>query len=340
MKRVKLSSSLVAMFILMGCSDKPTETELIVKVGVIEISNSTITDKRNYVGTVEEIFSSSLSFEVSGNVNHVFVSEGQRVKKSQLLASLETTALKNNHKAALSTLHQAKDAFNRYKRLYDSNSLPEIKWIDIQTSLQQAEAMERIAFKNLKSGNLYAPFMGYIAEKNIEAGTVVAPGLSAFRLIRIDRVKIKIAVPEKEIGHIYQGLASTIKVPALHNQTFRGVIVEKGVTANPLSHTYEAKIELANPSMQLMPGMVCSVNLLDERNRESTIVLPNQAIQLGETGIPFVWLVKDGKATRKIIQTGTLTRTGVIITGGIEPGDLIITEGSHKVSEGIKIEIQ
>lgn len=338
MKKDVIGGILLAA-LLIGCSsgERNPEGKKEITVKVIHTKASEAGFQQNYVGTVEEIFSSSLSFEVAGNVNELHVREGQRVHKGQLLASLNKSTLRNNYDAALSTLKRAEDAYRRMKVLYENKSLPEIKWIEVQTSLQQAKSMESIAKKSLDDCCLYAPFQGVISERHIETGTNVMPGMPAFKLVSIDKVKVKVAVPEKEIKNTRMGQPAILRVAALDDKLLQGQISEINVAANPLSHTYDVKIELDNPSGELMPGMVCNVNITKEEKKQKNILIPSCAIQINNTGEPFVWLAVDNRATRRIVKTGGFSNNDVIITYGLAEGEQVIIEGGQKVSEGMKI---
>lgn len=327
--------------LLIGCSSggRNPEEKKEITVKVIHTKASEAVFQQNYVGTVEEIYSSSLSFEVAGNVNELYVREGQKVQKGQLLASLNRSTLRYNHDAALSTLKQAEDAYGRMKMLYENKSLPEIKWIEVQTSLQQAKSMESIAKKSLDDCCLYAPFSGVISERHIETGTNVMPGMPAFKLVTIGKVKIKIAVPEKEIKNIYVGQPATIKVAALDERRLQGDISEKNITANPLSHTYDVKVALDNPDGELMPGMVCNVNIAAGK-KQKNIIVPARAVQVNNAGETFVWLAVDDRAMRRTVRTGGFSNNDVIISHGLTEGEQVITEGGQKVSEGMKITVR
>ncbi|MCD7900618.1 MAG: efflux RND transporter periplasmic adaptor subunit [Bacteroides sp.] len=341
MKKYIIGTFLIpALMISCSRKDKNSEVKKEIFVKVVDVKTSEIGYQQNYVGTVEETFSSLLSFEVTGNVSDIYVREGQKVYKGQLIACLNKATFQNSHDIALSTLKQAEDAYNRMKTLYENNSLPEIKWIEIQTSLQQAKSMESIARKSLNDCSLHAPFSGVISDRNIEAGTNVMPGMPAFKLVTVNKVKIKIAVPEKEISHTHIGQTADIKIAALENRQVSGRVSEKNVAANPLSHTYEVKIALDNPDGDLMPGMVCHVNINPEQSEEDMIVVPANAIQVNHTGEGFVWLVENNRARKRIVKTGRLSDDGVIITGGLTIGEQVIVEGNQKVSEGIKVAVR
>lgn len=327
------------LLLLPSCKEKRTITPLPAgtTVRVMTVSDSRSHYEQNYSGTVEEESSASLSFQAAGSIRQVYVSDGMSVKKGQKLAELDPVSLQNAYEAALSTLKQAKDAYKRYEQLHKKGSLTEIQWTEVQTKLQQASAMEGIARKNLENAVLKAPFDGIIADKKIETGVTVLPGAPVMKIVTIDRVNVKIPVPENEIADTRIGQEASLVVPALKNKKFSGRITEKSVTANPISRTYNVKIAIENPEHELMPGMVCKVDIKEENNHLAGIVIPNSCVQIDYAGQAFVWLVRNGMATKRIITVGGLTENGTLVTNGLDGGEKLIVEGSQKVSEGSNV---
>lgn len=337
MKVVNYAGVSLMVILAVSCSGQKNESaaEREIPVKVVEVVSSGFVNGQSYVGTVEEESASLLSFQVMGNVERIFVREGQQVSRGQLLASLEQSVLQDTYDAALASLRQAQDASDRMKILYENKSLPEIKWVEAQSKLQQARSMESIAKKNLEDARLYAPFSGVIGKRNVETGENVQPGKPVFTLLNVRTVNVKIAVPEKEISAIEKRKA-TLTVAALNNRVFEGTVTEKGITANPVSHTYEAKIKLDNDQGVLLPGMVCSVKVENEDTLPA-ISLPNNVIQISHTGERYVWCMRDGKAKAVPVRVGELTDNGLQITDGLKEGDLVITDGYQKVSEDMKV---
>lgn len=319
-----------------GCSmrSNTNETEQI-SVKTITVNTQEQTGRRTYVGTVEESFGSQLSFATVGTVSKVLVDEGQAVNKGQVLAILDNTSAKNAFQIAKSTLSQTQDAFNRLQTLYKKGSLPEIKYIEIQTQLAQAQASERIARKNLEDCVLHAPFAGYISKKIVEVGNNVMPGVGCFKLVKIDQVKVKVAIPEKEISEIKIGDSIDFTVAALNDRSYIGKVLEKGVQANPLSHTYDIKISQNNPDHALLPGMVCSVGI-DVKDLGKAILIPQNAVMI-DGNDTFVWVVENGQARKRVVISGGVNDQGVIITDGLTNGEKVIVSGQDKVSEASKI---
>lgn len=323
-----------------GCSkfeSKNEERVILVKTITVSPSNNIIGN--SYVGIVQEELSTSLSFQSIGNIENIYVGEGQRVSKGQLLATLNKANLKSTYDIALSTLNRAKDGYDRLKLLHDNGSLPEIKWVEIQSTLQQAMSSEQIAKKSLQNAELRAPYSGIISKKNAEVGANVVMGMSVFTLVKTDNVNIKISIPENEVSKVKIGDEVSINVSALGNKVFNAKITEKGVAGDILSHTYEARIKINNPKNELLPGMVCNVSILKE-GETANIVLPNNAVQVNNNGSRFVWLANKGIAEQRDVVIGGLSGDGVIISSGLTQGDNVIIEGNNKVSQGMKIRVK
>ena len=327
-------------FCLTGCSNRQTteKTAKIIPVKVMNVGFSDHSHSQNYVGTVEESSAVSLGFSGLGTVERVLVSEGDRVRKGQLLAVLEGGTAQNAYNVAKSSLFQAQDAYDRLMTLHEKGSLTDIKWIEVESGLEQAKAMEAIAQKSVDDCNLYAPMSGVIAKRSIEEGVNVMPGLSAFKIVLIDEVYVNVPVPENEIGNIRIGQPATITVPALGNREYRGVVDKKGVEANPISRTYALKIKTGNPNSELMPGMVSKVFWQNEEDKQ--IIIPNKCVQISPDNRHFVWLADGNTARRRFIDVGSLADYGIIVENGLTEGDILIVEGGTKISEGMQITIK
>lgn len=324
------------LFLISGCKQKEPTTPSTVNVKVMVVCPSVISDGRVFSGTIEESSGSTLSFPIAGTIQQILVSEGERINKGVLLATLDETSLKNAHDAAVAALEQAEDAYRRLKLLYDNNSLPEIQWVEVQSKLKQAQSVEHISAKNLSECRLYAPFSGVISKKEVEVGHNVLPGVPVVKLVSVNQVKVCISVPENEISRIRTNQSARITVPALDGKTFIGKVVEKGISANPLSRSYMVKVIVENPASELMPGMICELHF-DKAEGINAIILPYRIVQIDDTNKTFVWVCKAGKAHKRFVEIGQPTKDGVIILRGLVGGDEILVEGQQKVSEGMSI---
>lgn len=326
------------VLMLISCSQSETKSvEEAVKVRIVDVDETAVGNVKNYSGTVVEEKGVSVSFATVGTVQKVLVSVGDKVKKGQLIAVLDDEVMRQSHEAANVSLKQAEDAYGRMKQLKDSNSLAEIQWIEIESKLKQAQAAEAIARKSLSDCMLYAPESGVVADKMVEAGQNVTMGMPVIKLVDIRRVKVKVAVPETEIANIKEGMTVDVFVAALQKHV-SGKVTERGVSANPLTRTYDVYALVENETQELLPGMICEVGFrIGDDSRQMT--LPANVLRIDENNRTFVWLAVSGKAHKRYVTIDGSTERGVVIAGGLQAGDKVISDGSQKVSENTKVEI-
>ena len=208
----------------------------------------------------------------------------------------------------------------------------------VETGLEQAKAAESIARQQLSHSTLTAPFAGVIAAKNVDLGTYVLPGQPVLKLANVAQVNAKVSVPEAEISHLHVGDKVKLTVAALSGAIFRGTISEKGIDANPISHTYDVKVGITNPQGRLLPGMVCNAQVQGSAATPSHITVPPQSIELDIDNSRFVWTVVNGKAHQQPVTTGDFEGNGIVILSGLKAGDQVIINGQQKVSEGMNVD--
>ena len=293
---------------------------------------------QTYVGVVEEREATAVSFTGMGVVKRVLVSEGQTVGKGQLLAEMDDTQARNLLSGAEAQMTQANDALERFKMLHDNGSLPEVQWVEIQSKVAQAQSQLEVAKKNLADCRLVAPVGGIIGIKLIGAGETAIPSQAVVSILDISTVKVKVAIPEAEVGAINAHTPTSIQVGAI-NKKYQGSLIEKGVQADALTHTYDIRIHVANSDRKLLPGMVASVRFISDGSQAiGSKMIPVTAIQKKTDGSLFVWTVgKDSTAHRTTVTMGQTQGNYVNIIDGLSIGDRIVTEGYQKLSEGTKV---
>ena len=332
----KIVIFVTAAFVLWSCHNKGAQTqEEAVKVSTQKVEAGAQSVNKNFMGVIEEEDGANVTFSVLGTVIRVMVDEGQFVRKGQAMAETDGQNIRNAYEMSASTLSQAEDAYRRLKNLYDKGTLPEIRMVEMESMLTKAKAAEAIAKKSVDDIVLRAPFDGYVAHTAVHEGSSVMPGVTGFKLVKIDKVKVSVSVPEKEISKIKKGTDVKFTVSALGDSVFTGSVVNKGVVANIINHTYTVKVLVENKTHTLLPGMVCKVRMKDV-SADYSILVPQEAIQISgkET---FVWMVKQGRTHRQAVTTGDIYSSGVVVETGLTSGDVIIVQGQNKVSEGTKV---
>lgn len=333
MKKIAfLSSMLVFLVSCQNNDEKNVREEPVPKVKVetekIQVQHTELALK--YSGSVQAWKTIPISFQVPGTVQNIYVEEGQQIHKNKLLASLDPNDLENTYAISLAKKQQAEDAYKRLKIVHDAGSLPEVKWVDMLTKLEEARSTERLAKSNLEKSKLLAPVDGFIGKRNIEVGMSAVQLQPTFQIVEIGKVYIKIAVPENEIGLIKKGQMATILVRALNNAQFTGVVDNIGIVASRLARTYTVRILVDNPNYLLKPGMVCDVDLQIGTEQEA-LTVPARSLVIDEYGDAYVYVLEDEKASMKKVSLGRYYNNCIEIVDGLQPGDVVVKEGKEKL---------
>jgi RND family efflux transporter MFP subunit len=329
------------LFAIIGCKQEHVEQHEPVKrmvqnVKVEKVANYSGLSSYQYSGLVEAKQSTPLSFKTPGTVIEILADEGQYVKKGQLLARLDASNAQSSYDLAYQKQQQAQDAYDRMKPMYENGTLPEIKWVEVETGLAQTKTAAEMAKRRINDAKLYAPKSGVIGNKNIQPGMNVMPSVSAFDVLDINTVYVNIPVPESEVGKLKKGQTATIDIAAI-GETKTGKINQIGVAANPVTHSYPIKLLVNNDGWKLKPGMVCNVRVAGT-DKVQGIAISNKALQRDVTGQQFVYVVKDSTVTAKPIQSVELVGNQIISTD-LSENDIVVVSGQHKLSEGSIVNI-
>jgi RND family efflux transporter MFP subunit len=295
----------------------------------------------HYSGTIEAAHSIPLTFQVTGTIEKVNADEGDVVRKGQVLASLDKSDLQNIYTVVHSRYNQAKDAYDRLKSVHDEGSLTDIKWVEMETTCEQAKASLDLARNNLEKCDLRATTDGVVAKRNAEAGqSSIGLNPVIFEIADIRTVYAKIAVPENEIGILKKGMKAYVTVSALNSKRIEGTVTRLNPVADVLSRTYEAKIALPNQQYDLKPGMVCDV-IIVMQGKKDKVTIPYQSVTQDKDGNAFVYVVDStgNHARKQIITPGNFRDGGVEVISGLKPGQLLVIEGKEKLSDYCQIEL-
>ena len=335
----KYMTMLLAAILLSSCTDKKEQNaKAPTRVKTQVVSPGMVDNAQTYVGIVEEREATAVSFTGMGVIKRMLVNEGQAVGRGQLIAEMDDTQARNLLSGAEAQMTQANDAIERYKMLHDNGSLPEVQWVEIQSKVAQAKSQLEVAKKNLADCRLTAPVGGIIGKKLIGTGETALPSQAVVSILDISTVKVKVAVPEAEIGGINPSTPTSIMVEAI-NGSYQGGRIEKGVQADALTHTYDIRINVANSDRKLLPGMVASVRFISEGSQAiGSKMIPVTAVQKKSDGSLFAWTVsKDSTAHRTAVTIGQTQGNYVCVIDGLNIGDRIAIEGYQKLSEGTKV---
>ncbi|MFQ6081808.1 MAG: efflux RND transporter periplasmic adaptor subunit [Candidatus Aminicenantia bacterium] len=358
-KIIFINFLVIVLFLFPSCRRQEEAEDIqtsMTPVGVIEVNLTEISKKLTYTGTLEAWKKIDIIPDIAGKIAHIYVQEGESVKKGQLLAELDTRSIRlqlEQAEAALAVTKanylDAKRNKERMDKLYQQKAVSEQQYEKIKLAydaaraqLLQAQAAVNLAKYNLDISIMKAPFSGVIASKNAEVGDVINPLMGSFSptsgvltLMDFSKIKINLNVPQSEINQIKIGQEAILRINTLPGKKFEGRVNIVNLAADPVSKTFQVQVTFDNPHLLLKPGTFGEVSILTEI-RSQTIVLPDKAI----IDDKYVFVVENGKAVKKEVTIGIRTGQQVEISGGIEPGDLVIVEGNYGLEDKTTIRIK
>ena len=320
---------------LSGCHPAAPSSRQAPIVRVAEATISRNGRELRLSGTIEPDRSTNLSFAVTGTIREVLVSEGAFVERGQILARLDERSYEDAMGIAQAKADQASDAYRRMEPMHKNGTIPQIKWVEVESGLRQAQHALSLSRKNLEDTALIAPEAGVIAKRNAKSVPTWRRGLPSFVLIQSRVVLATAALPEREAGSARPGQPVLVVVSAL-NHSFPGVIREVGVTADPLTRTYRVKVEVKNPDGALNVGMVADVYLRQE-SASDQVTVPPEAVRLDEDGKTCVYILTDEVVKRRTVDVAGYSAERLVIMNGLAAGDQVVISGTPMLSDGIRV---
>lgn len=311
-----------------------------VKVKVMSVGDEQEEIYKTYSGTVKSAVTTTVSFSVAGTITALYAREGMKVSKGELLGKLRAGEYENAYNIAQAQLAEAQDGYNRLKKLHDADALPEVKWVEMEQKLKQAQNAAEMAKRTLDDANLHSPVAGTVTQKFADVGQTVMPVQPVYEIVSVNDLEVEISVQESEIGNFKQGDKAKVLFKSLDNLELSGKVTQKAVVADPLTLSYPIKISLPNPDGKLLPGMIADVTFEDLNTVDSEtagIVLPTQAVLLNHDNRWFVWVVTDSVAERRFVEADELVTQGILVKNGLVKGEKVIVEGMQKVGSGTKV---
>lgn len=333
--------TLALSFVILGCSTeaerKSPSTAIPVKTA--EIQRKDMSFPIRTVGKLTRDTEMKLSFKIGGIVDKIYVSEGQKVRKGQLLASLKTTEIRNQALQAKNGLEKAERDFKRIKALYADKVATLEQYQNTETALNIARANHEIARFNLTHSQIKAPQRGVVLHKLSEVNELVGPGAPIVVLSSSQsNWKIRAGIADKYIRNIQIGDSASIHMDAFPAETFSGSISLVGAGANPLTGMFDVEITLNQTTKTLFSGLIGTVDIFPAKTRQVAFV-PIEALYdaNGMKGSMFV-PSKDGQNARlKEVEIMEIAAGNIAVTKGLEQARRVITQGSAYLSDGSNI---
>jgi membrane fusion protein, multidrug efflux system len=331
---------------LSGC--KPASSEAAqpvappVAVQVIQPSRGPITRYVTLPGEIKPYQQATLYAKVAGYLKTINVDKGDKVEEGKLLAEIEVPELiaeRTRDKAEVEV------AGIDFKRLSESQKkAPDLV---VPQTVDNARGKLEIAQANLERtetllnyAKIVAPFSGMITRRMVDPGAFIpaatsgssAQNAAIVTLTDFNRVRLQVAVPEIEASLVAAEQPVKMTVDGLPGRNFEGKVTRFSYALDEASKTMLSEIELANPKLELRPGMYAIVKIGLER-KEDALLVPTGALLTEKAGA-FVFTVTENKAKKTRVQTGFNDGTQVEIVSGLKPEQRVILVGKQSLNDG------
>jgi multidrug efflux pump subunit AcrA (membrane-fusion protein) len=214
---------------------------------------------------------------------------------------------------------------------------------DRATAIAQANAADAQASeekKRLSDTQLLAPISGSVSMRRVDPGQTVSAGMPVFSIVELNPVKVRVGVPEADIGKVHQGAKSEITIPSLGGRRFEGRVAIIGVAAEPASRTYTVKIIVPNPGPLLLAGMVAEARIFGPA-RVQALTIPPEAVVPDPQGAPNVYVHSPERKRiyARRVEIGIPLGSEVEVLSGLKGDEQVVIAGQQKVREGNLVEI-
>lgn len=204
-----------------------------------------------------------------------------------------------------------------------------------RTNVANAQAALALARKNLSYAVIPAPIAGFVSERTADLGEYVSPQQKVVTLVRTNPLRIRIDIPEQAIPEVKVGQSVSITTSAWPDKNFAGRIARIAPNVSAQSRTLTVEAEIENNGNALKPGQFATVRILQER-AEPAVLVPSRAV-VSEAGINRVYVIKDGHAEQRLVQTGQTDGDLIEIRSGIAADELVATSNLEHLSDGVAV---
>lgn len=306
-----------------------------VKVQVLK--TAPLEDKFSVIGTLKAWEDVTISAEVSGRIESKNVETGDTIKQDQELFRIDTEAIRTRYEQALAKARLAAQDYARVQKLADRGVSAQREQESAVANRDVSEADVRAMEIQLKKSVVKAPFDGVVAEVFSEQDEFTDVGNPLVRLVQLDKVKLHVGIPERDIPYFAVGHTVRVELDALPDRVFEGTIHVIAPTADLETHTFAAEIMLDNPDQLLKPGMIARAHLVRKTYPDS-ITVPMFATALIDDS-RYAFVEKDGVAELRPIEVGVVQGSSVQVTKGLAPGDRLIVVGQRDARPGEPVHV-
>ena len=279
-----------------------------------------------------------LGFLLGGEVTWVGVDVGAHVKKGQVLARIDTTAIAADADRARAAREKAVRDFGRVQTLANSGTLPQNDLDDAKTGTKVADATVRSADFALAHGVIVAPEDGIIDARTADPHEVVAGGQPIFRMSGASQGTIvRVGLTDKDVLGLQLGTVARVTIDARPGDALSAKVTQIASASSPMTGTFEVELRL-DDAMELGNGLSAKVEIARTAKVASTV--PIAALVDGDGSAAFVFVVDGGVAHRRSVHVAFFEKDRAALIEPLGSDTRVATIGAGSLTEGDHVKEQ
>ncbi|HLP06238.1 MAG TPA: efflux RND transporter periplasmic adaptor subunit [Paludibacter sp.] len=311
-----------------------------LNVNVTELEKTVFNHYIEVQGTVDADENIAVSPQIGGVVTAVYVKEGSRVGRGQVVAELDSRVLEQSLEEIRTQLDLANSMYQKQSALWDKKIGSEVQYLQAKTNKESLEKRLKTMKEQLRQTKIVSPISGTVESVPLRVGQMASPGVpgSAIRVINMNTAKITADVSEAYAARIRDGNPVIVSFPDIGKEVGAKLSFTSRFI-DPTNRTFKVECKIQASGIELRANMIANVKIMDYSNKDA-LSIPVNVVQKDQNG-KFVYVGKyNGKywvADKRMIQTGKDYAGQVEVVEGLMPGDKLITSGYQNLNVGEKI---
>jgi membrane fusion protein (multidrug efflux system) len=346
-----LMAMLVPLFVISGCSgetangstDAGAEVEIrpkkVTHIEVLPLVLTDVQERFTLPGSLKAWEDLTLAAEVAGPVTWIGPQEGSRLKRSTAILTIDPETRQANYDRDKVEAELKKKKMERLQSLVEQSLVSQQEYEDGVNAYERARVALRLSELQLEKSSLKMPIDGVLDDLLVDRGEYVKVGDPVALVVQIDRLKVEVDVPEKDIAYLTPG----DQIHVVQANIGRGAGIERkgrlvhlAYKADPVTRTYRALIEIDNRDRRLRPGMIVRIEAV-RRELPQVIAIPLYAL-VERDGKKVVFVEQEKIAVQRDVEVEAILGDRVVIRTGLQAGEKLIVKGQQLIADGARVE--
>ena len=313
------------------------KTQKKTNIRIKQVNLESLSIQSTYVGYLLPNKRVLMRSEIDGVIEKIDFEEGDEITKGKRLVDISTKEHRLKLKIAITDSNLADINIKRDEKLAAQNLIPNAQLDQTKTRAESASLNKELAEISLNKSLISSPLKGTIKTRHIKVGEFVRKGDKLVEILDIDKIIVKVNIPEQEILSIQVGQNVEVALYIMEKKTFLGRVKNIGLEADSSNRTFPVEILVDNKERQLRAGMLARATFTKNVDQDQ-IVIPRHTVLERDQG-RVVYVFEDGKAFRRDITIGLSQLDQVQVVQGLNKGELIVVEGHTKLTDGEEVNV-